>query len=782
MKSDSCMRKANRKKWIIILAVELICLLYGISLFMKAEKTYVFQGAELCSGAGIYMEEFELGGFEDGYYLDNSLKAEDGIVSVSTPAVTLPRGSYVVKISYTANAGVNYYSALSKYSQYHAVVGRQKVPLESGSHDVTFLLSSPYNIDGYQIRIDYGGDGYLFVNSVEISETAVWKRIVLFWIIMISGITDIVLFIAAHRKETPILCREQIITIITILAVTIFASLPVCSLYLPDGHDLNFHLYRIEGIKNALSEGQFPVRVSSSWNNGYGYAVSVFYGELLLYIPALLRMIGFSVQAAYKCYVLGINLLTCLIAYGSLKFIFRDNKVSLIGGAVYTLAPYRLMSMYLRAAVGEYTAMTFFPLIACGIYRIFSEETEEKGYKYSWVPAVVGFSGVIQSHIISTAICGIFTGIICLAFIKRTFKKQRFCQLCKVVVYTVLLNFWFLVPFLDYMRYDYQFNASDGAGSFGAYGTFISQLLALFPDGSGVTVSAASGIEGYGEMPYAIGAGIITGCFFYLYCRIVCVDENKKWSFVYKMGDTCLILGIAAALMSTIYFPWSTLQQWSDIVVFFTQNIQFPWRFLGVASCLLSLTTACAVYAFKRLKTEWGGVYCVLGTVVVSTLVSSGWFLEDYMGHTKWLYCMDEQSIDSRIVIGGEYFPAGTDTAMFADGGVLSGDNVIVREHRKENGEIRVSCQNVSEELSNVDVSFLYYPGYAAADTDTQEKLEVTSGTGGRVRVLIPGDYDGTFIVKFFEPWYWRCSEIISIIVILLLCRRWWLEKQKRSR
>lgn len=777
---SSCKRKANRKKWIIILVVELICLLYGISLFMKAEKTYVFQGAELCSGAGIYMEEFELGGFEDGYYLDNSMRTEDGTLSVFTPPLTLPRGSYTVTIGYTTNADKNYYSVSSKYGQYHAVVGRQKVPLESGSHDVTFPLSSPYNIDGYQISVAYGGDGYLFVNSVEISETAVWKRIVLFWIIMISGITDIVLFTVAHKKETPILCREQKIVIITILAVTILSSLPVCSPYLPDGHDLNFHLYRIEGIKNALSEGQFPVRVSSSWNNGYGYAVSVFYGELLLYIPALLRMIGFSIQAAYKCYMLGINLLTCLIAYGSLKFIFRDNKVSLIGGAVYTLAPYRLMSMYLRAAVGEYTAMAFFPLIACGIYRIFSEETEEKGYKYNWIPAVVGFSGVIQSHIISTAICGVFMGIVCLVFIKRTFKKQRFLQLCKVVIYTVLLNFWFLVPFLDYMRYDYQFNVSDGAGSFGAYGTFISQLLALFPDGSGVTVSAASGIEEYSEMPYAIGAGIIAGCFFYLYCRIVCVDENKKRSLVYKMGDTCLILGIAAALMSTIYFPWSTLQQWSDIVVFFTQNIQFPWRFLGVASCLLSLTTACAVYAFKRLKTEWG--FCGLGIIVVLTLASSGWFLEDYMGHTKWLYCMDEQSIDSCIVIGGEYFPAGTDTAIFADGGLLSDEGILIRGYGKENGEIRVCCQNVSEELRNVDVSFLYYPGYAAADMDTREKLEVMSGTGGRVRVLIPGDYNGTFIVKFSEPWYWRCSEIISIIVILLFCRRWWLEKRKKLR
>ncbi len=46
------------------------------------------------------------------------------------------------------------------------------------------------------------------------------------------------------------------------------------------GHDLNFHLYRIEGIKDGILSGQFPVRIHPTHNNGYGYITASVYPEL----------------------------------------------------------------------------------------------------------------------------------------------------------------------------------------------------------------------------------------------------------------------------------------------------------------------------------------------------------------------------------------------------------------------------------------------------------------------------------------------------------------------
>ena len=139
------------------------------------------------------------------------------------------------------------------------------------------------------------------------------------------------------------------------------------------GADWSFHLSRIEGIAQGLREGQFPVRVYSIAKDGYGYAPSLFYGELLLYFPAVLRLLGMSVQGAYHTYLLALQLLTAGIAFFSLRQIFRHNKTALVGSVLYMLSTYHLYKIYWLSAVGEYTAMAFLPLIPAALYELYGE-------------------------------------------------------------------------------------------------------------------------------------------------------------------------------------------------------------------------------------------------------------------------------------------------------------------------------------------------------------------------------------------------------------------------
>ena len=89
------------------------------------------------------------------------------------------------------------------------------------------------------------------------------------------------------------------------LIAGVFASLPVLRDFFVYGHDLAFHLTRIESIKDGLLSGQFPVRVDTAFLNGYGYISSMMYGEALLYIPALLRLCGVSMMASYQAFIVG---------------------------------------------------------------------------------------------------------------------------------------------------------------------------------------------------------------------------------------------------------------------------------------------------------------------------------------------------------------------------------------------------------------------------------------------------------------------------------------------
>ena len=77
---------------------------------------------------------------------------------------------------------------------------------------------------------------------------------------------------------------------------------PMITRMLPIGHDWKFQLLRLESLKAGLQSGQFPVRMDPVFFNGFGYASSLFYPDFLLYIPAVLQLLGVSLVSSYKIF------------------------------------------------------------------------------------------------------------------------------------------------------------------------------------------------------------------------------------------------------------------------------------------------------------------------------------------------------------------------------------------------------------------------------------------------------------------------------------------------
>lgn len=66
---------------------------------------------------------------------------------------------------------------------------------------------------------------------------------------------------------------------------------------------------------------------------------------------------------------MAINILTAMIAYFCAKDYSKSRHIGFFGAILYTLAPYRLTCVFVRGAVGEYTAMAFIPLVFYGLYN-----------------------------------------------------------------------------------------------------------------------------------------------------------------------------------------------------------------------------------------------------------------------------------------------------------------------------------------------------------------------------------------------------------------------------
>ena len=138
----------------------------------------------------------------------------------------------------------------------------------------------------------------------------------------------------------------KIHVIIFCLSFAFLCTLPYMNDFLINGHDLKFHLARIEGVADALKQGQFPVHINPTQANGYGNASATMYPQFFIYFPAVLRLTNLSLLNTYKVLIFLINLITALCAWIGFKNVWKSRKAGYLGCAIYMMGLYRLDDLY----------------------------------------------------------------------------------------------------------------------------------------------------------------------------------------------------------------------------------------------------------------------------------------------------------------------------------------------------------------------------------------------------------------------------------------------------
>ncbi len=108
--------------------------------------------------------------------------------------------------------------------------------------------------------------------------------------------------------------------------------------------------------------------------------------------------------------------------------------------------------------------MTFLPVVIAGFYQVLV------GDKKKWTWLVLGFTGLMESHVLSTATMAVIFAACCLVFVRELFREKRWLDLLKAAGLTVLLNLWFLVPFLYfYLKENLYHEVLDWSGFSGVF-------------------------------------------------------------------------------------------------------------------------------------------------------------------------------------------------------------------------------------------------------------------------------------------------------------------------
>ena len=570
------------------------------------------------------------------------------------------------------------------------------------------------------------------------------------------------------------------------LVIILMASIPLFNNYLIRGHDIYFHLMRIEGLAQGLRAGEFPVRIQPAWYDGYGYAVSVFYSDLFLYPAALLRLLGISLQDAYKVYVVLCNIATALLSGYSFGKIFRKREIGVFGSCLYTLAPYRLVNLYTRGALGEYTGMIFWPLLIYSCVLLLNEDRKKVQLQKGAVFMGISMAGMLQSHMLTAEIACMVLLLLVIVYYRRIFHKEVILAGCGAVAVALGLSAWFLIPFLDYMLFG-RFNINSIRNNdimIQRQGTFLSQVFAVFDNAVGQSLDSGAGTAG--DFTQGVGLSLMLSV---IILMLLCIrgylkQEERRNR---QITITAAGLGVFMIVMSTLYFPWDRLCRISRIFRYIIVKIQFPWRFTGVAVGLL-VVVWCAVLNYTEREYDRRKKVITICLAVGILLLSVGHFVIDLNQRAERIQVRSIEEMDTFVASGEEYLPVDTVLDKLKTQELYKDDSVEISDVVYRGTSITMHVKNTSTQQAGLELPRLYYAGYQAlvvTDKGQHFPIEVTDGTNHVIKLMIPEQTEGNITLSFREPWYWRLAEIITLlsagIVILYTYKIWTREKLKNE-
>lgn len=632
----------------------------------------------------------------------------------------------------------------------------------SGLSQTDFHMWLFESTDTLRILAMYDGQGYLQTGDLHIYETDKLWGICLTCIVVLTVFLLAIRMLLWYDRQYGISHENKnVIFLLSILVLT--ASIPFLTGMTPSGADFTYHLQRIEGIKDGILSGQFPVRLEPEWVHGHGYANGIFYCGTLLLFPALLRIIGFPITFSYNCYVIALNALTVWISYYSFSRIFGNKYIGVTGSALYTLSVFRIYKLIITSAVGEGSAVTFMPLVVYGFWRVFTEDVHEKKYRSCWIPLAFGYAGLLQTHVLSCEITAFLTLLLCIVCIKKIFRIETLRELCKGAAAALLLSLWFLVPFLDYYIREDLHIKHVWARPIQERGLYLAQLLFNWWRFGSNALIGESGMY----HSHALGVGFILICGFLVFGglwflgRFAGLDER-----ICKLGKFSFVFSALLMCMSLDFFPWDKIQNSGRLAASLVSSLQFPNRFLGWASVFLVLLFCCCLYFFRERGKKilyYVGIVCALTGIATSSLYLCDHVIRDHDSLTLY----NEEGMGKGYISGAEYLVQGTQEETLLYHAPVTGGNVLIEEYEK--GALRADfrCRNTGDQEGYVELPLLHYYGYRAYAGGVQ--LSVCKGDNNVVRVIIPAGFDGEVTAGFVSPWYWRVAEAVSYMMLLSL-------------
>ena len=524
-----------------------------------------------------------------------------------------------------------------------------------------------------------------------------------------------------------------------ILVITVFPFFKHgLSGYAPD---LQYHLLRIEGVKEAILSHDYPCRIYHFFYADYGYGSPMFYPDIFLLIPAVFRIAGLSPLGAYKLFCSLLCILIAASTYFSFRYISRNHLYSMVGTGLVCLSQFYLADLHDRVGMSEYQAYIFLPVLVAALYDLFVLEGK-KIYLFG-----IAFCGLIFSHAIMTFLSAVFVILIFFTAVpfkifrkKLSLKKIRSLIVCAVISFGVTA--YYLVPMVEQLNW----NTLKVSVPWAHPGDYMEPASVLFR------------MTGYFNYIAYVGIGlpIIMGAV--LFAKDLFLPEKNP------MAKLFLILGILLFAVMTPVFPWKKL----DDTIF--NMIQFTYRIYPFA--IISTVTSVVLFGSDALKTKHRNLYACAGIILLVLSCAFGIIQNRTVEISEdSLYLTEEYLSENDNITGSfEWLPLDIDEHVL----YMTAPADVVVDYMYllpfcNNGHGNYSFVTADGERHWYLVPLVAYKGYkvniTTADGNSKElpietelgKICFTNDTG--LSGVITVEYKGTLIQKI--------SDAVSVLTVL---------------
>lgn len=527
---------------------------------------------------------------------------------------------------------------------------------------------------------------------------------------------------------------------------------------LPLGHDLWYHLYRIGAMAVELQEAPLtlPIRMLSDTYNGYGYGAALYYGDIFLYIPALLVRMGMDVVLAYKIFTVLILWGTMLAAYGSMRLMKKDKNISLIFACFYTFSSCSLLNLCIRSAVGEALAYIFLPLVAAAFWNILYAEKDRK----NWLFLGLGMAAIALSHMLTLFLMTLVLCVWSLVEIKKIFKEMKVLEIIKAAVFMIGLSASFLFPMFEQMMFQKVQTPGNNDYQKQAFMDYSVEWMDYFIPYEVKKIMASLfslswDIETW--HPGTIGLFAILLIIMLLWIK---PGFNAKQKSVCCVSVTALVLlGILPVM---------------DIAKHLFAFMQFPWRVLPLIT--LGLTFSAIALIEKCREKQMVHWLMIVGTLLIAVwAIGPRYAYQMYVQRDNFAYIQENNpSFYEKYLLGYDrnsadclYLPEGVNGNLYLDRGEVIRSNYEDMGYgwERKNGQIVVEINRNDHSDSELELPLYMYKGYTARTWDG-DMLTLTKSEQGLVNVIID-DYLGKITIWYSGTLCQKIADLITAVTIL---------------